>query len=128
MPQVLPEVRDIVQQKKRGVLFVMFGELTIKLRLHEPVSEGDAELDLFDVWDEWETTPNRMKVLKSLDELGISWQQCYGGDVYIDVPYDASLPAYQKLAALLESVDGSRIFPDVQFCYMPFESKYGSGE
>ena len=60
----------------------------------------------------------------------MAWQPCggfanvnvmppYMGFVYVDVPYDTALPEYQKLEAFLEQADGSRVFPDVLFCYVP---------
>ncbi|MBP6294389.1 MAG: hypothetical protein KA366_01525 [Hydromonas sp.] len=52
----------------------------------------------------------------------------YMGFVYVDVPYDTALPEYQKLEAFLEQADGSRVFPDVLFCYVPLDMAMNNAE
>ena len=107
--------------------------------MHEASAEDDADSGIFDVLHEWERTPNRQMVLDWLDEQGIAWQSCggfanvnsmppYMGFVYVDVPYDTALPEYQKLEAFLEQADGSRVFPDVLFCYVPLDMAMNNAE
>lgn len=45
----------------------------------------------------------------------------YRGQIYVDVPYDDSLPEYRKLADFLENPDGSARLPNAIFCYLPLE-------
>lgn len=139
MPQIIQYIDAIARQKQRDVLYLVFGERTVRAYMHEASAEDDADSGIFDVLHEWERTPNRQMVLDWLDEQGIAWQSCggfanvnsmppYMGFVYVDVPYDTALPEYQKLEAFLEQADGSRVFPDVLFCYVPLDMAMNNAE
>ncbi|MFL9913987.1 hypothetical protein PQR75_00980 [Paraburkholderia fungorum] len=45
----------------------------------------------------------------------------YAGEVFIDVPFDAVEPQYQKVQAFLEHPDGSMRFDDVKFYVVPLQ-------
>lgn len=139
MPQIIQYVDAIARQKQRDVLYLVFGARTVRAYMHEASAEDDADSGIFDVLHEWERTPNRQMVLDWLDEQGMAWQPCggfthvncmrpYMGFVYVDVPYDTALPEYQKLEAFLEQADGSRVFPDVLFCYVPLDMAMNNAE
>ncbi|MBP6241341.1 MAG: hypothetical protein KA389_00880 [Hydromonas sp.] len=130
MPQIIQYIDAIARHRQRDVLYLVFGARTVREYMREESTDDDADGDVFDTLDEWERTPNRQLVLDWLDEQGMAWQPCggfanvnvmppYMGFVYVDVPYDTALPEYQKLEAFLEQADGSRVFPDVLFCYVP---------
>ena len=139
MPLIIEYIDAIARQKRRDVLYLVFGARTVREYMHEASAEDDADSGIFDVLHEWERTPNRQMVLDWLDEQGIAWQSCggfanvnsmppYMGFVYVDVPYDTALPEYQKLEAFLEQADGSRVFPDVLFCYVPLDMAMNNAE
>ena len=139
MPLIIEYIDAIARQKRRDVLYLVFGARTVRAYMHEASAEDDADSGIFDVLHEWERTPNRQMVLDWLDEQGIAWQSCggfanvnsmppYMGFVYVDVPYDTALPEYQKLEAFLEQADGSRVFPDVLFCYVPLDMAMNNAE
>ena len=139
MPQMIQYIDAIARQKRRDVLYLVFGVRTVRAYMHEASAEDDADSGIFDVLHEWERTPNRQMVLDWLDEQGMAWQPCggfthvncmrpYMGFVYVDVPYDTALPEYQKLEAFLEQADGSRVFPDVLFCYVPLDMAMNNAE
>ena len=76
--------------------------------------------------------PIRQKIIDWLDVQGIGWQRCghfanvgmmmgYRGQLYIDLPYDQSLPAFQALQAFLENPDGSMRYPKVFLIYCPLD-------
>ena len=76
----------------------------------------------------WKALPIRQKIIDWVDAQGIGRQRCghfadvgsmmgYRGQPYIDLPYDKSCPAFQKLAAFLENPDGTMRYPEVFFIY-----------
>ena len=124
MPQLIEHIDAIARQKQRGVLFLEFRPVIV-----DP-DEDEAFWSQFDV--QWEEMPIRQHIIDWLNAQGIGWQCCghfanpslmvgYQGQIYIDVPYDKSLAAYQALEAFLENPDGSMRFPEVRFCYCPLE-------
>ena len=118
MPMVIEHIDAIARQKQRDVLFVAF---------HRSASATvDVEEILDDSRLEWETLPVRQQIIDWLDAQGIGWAPCghfadmglmmgYQGQLYIDVPYDRALPAYQAVQALLEFPDGRMQFPEATF-------------
>ncbi len=119
MPMLIEHIDAIARQKQRDVLYLVF---------HPEVSSETDENEL--VWrsDEvdWKTLPIRQQIIDWLDAQGIAWKCCghfanknlmmgYRGQLYIDLPYYKSLPAYQALEAFLETPDGSMRFPEVTF-------------
>ena len=118
MPMVIEHIDAIARQKQRDVLFVAFHR------------SAPATVDVEEILDdsrlEWETLPVRQQIIDWLDAQGIGWAPCghfadmglmmgYQGQLYIDVPYDRALPAYQAVQALLEFPDGRMQFPDATF-------------
>ena len=128
MPLLLEHIDAISRQKQRGVLYVEFHPLATNPEAGEGLSDQD-------VWawktmpdSAWQTLPIRKQIIDWLDAQGIGWQRCghfadvglmmgYRGQLYIDLPYDQSLPAFQALQAFLENPDGSMRYPKVFFIY-----------
>lgn len=127
MPMLIEHIDAIARKKGRGVLFVSFEP--------EMPDSSKSEIDgNFLPWldQDWDNHSVRKKVIKWLDKSGIEWQPCghfakpgvmlpYMGRIYIDVPYDATLPEYRKLEAFLENSDGSMRLPGMNFYYCPLE-------
>jgi len=127
MPCIIEFVDAISRKKQRGVLYVNFSP---EPRLGSNTDDDDI-FDLFPI-NNWETLPVRQQVIDWLNENAIAWQPCgsianpsvmlsYQGQIYIDIPYDKELPAYQKLAAFLENPDGSMRLPGVEFWHLSLE-------
>ena len=118
MPMLIEHIDAIARQKRRGVLYVVFDR---------PAPDNEDEiLNRCDL--EWQTLPIRQQVIDWLNAHGIGWKPCghfanvslmmgYRGQLYIDLPYDKSLPAYQALEAFFENPDGSMRYPEVLFFY-----------
>ena len=125
MPMQIDHIDAIARQKQRGVLYVEFPP---------SASEDQAGRDLsYENTQAWKTLPIRKQIIDWLDAKGIEWELCghfahvqlmtgYKGQIYIDVPYDPSLPAYRALAAFLENPDGTIRYPEVVFGYCPLET------
>lgn len=118
MPMLIEHIDAIARQKKRDVLYVVF---------HLPASgtADDDELERRSGID-WQTLPIRQQLIDWLDARNIGWQPCgpfanvcvmmgYCGQIYIDLPWDESLPDYLALQALLELPDGSMRYPEATF-------------
>jgi len=116
MPLLIDHIDAIARSKGRDVLFLTF---------------KDEEADPFGDSD-YEEHAGRIEIIQWLDENGFAWKECggianvnailaYAGQIYIDVPYDKTLPEYRKLEAFLENPDGTVRFDKVQFCYLPLE-------
>ncbi len=124
MPRLIEHIDAIARQKQRAVLYVAF---------HRPASERQEDEEIFRQFDvNWKTLPIRQQIITWLDAQGIRWQCCgdfanpnvmmgYRGQLYLDVPYETSLPAYQLLKNFLETPDGNMRFPEVTFGYCPLE-------
>lgn len=105
MPVLIEHIDAIARSKQRAALYLEF----------------DAGADA-----------QRAQMLAWLDAQGMAWRECgpfcdgtgfqsYRGQVYIDVPYDDSLPQYRTLRDHLEHADGSMRQDGVRFYYMPLE-------
>ena len=128
MPLLLEHIDAIARHKQRGVLYVEFHPLA----LNPEVGEGLSDQDVW-AWktmpdSAWQTLPIRQKIIDWLDAQVIGWQRCghfadlglmmgYRGQLYIDLPYDQSQPAFEALQAFLENPDGSMRYPKVFFIY-----------
>jgi len=122
MPMKIEHIDAIARQKQRDVLYVVF---------HPPASDHQNDDDISGLANEtWETLPIREQVIAWLDAQGIGWKPCghvadersmwgYRGQIYIDVPYDKSLPTFQSLEAFFEFPDGTMRFPQASFFYLP---------
>jgi hypothetical protein len=124
MPIAIEHIDAIARQKKRGVLFVQFHPIT---RTDEDACGLPGAPPV-----KWENLPIRQKIIDWLESHGIGWELCghfasehlmmgYLGQVYIDLPYDQTLPAYRELEAFLENPDGTARYPDAWFAYCPLE-------
>ena len=124
MPLLIHHIDAIAREKQRGVLFVVF---------HHPASAIKDEREIYDRKDLiWQTLPTRRQIIDWLDAQGIAWRPCgyvadlnsmesYCGQIYVDVPYDESLPAFRALTDFLELPDGSMRFSEATFLYLPLE-------
>ena len=128
MPLLLEHIDAIARQKQRGVLYVEFHPLALDPDAGEDLSEHDIM-----VWKSmpdsaWQSLPIRQQLIDWLDDQGIGWQRCghyaqvglmmgYRGQIYIDLPFDTKLPAFQALQTFLENPDGSMRYRGVFFVY-----------
>lgn len=112
MPELIEHIDAIARKKQRDVL-------SIRFYMREAIRGYDYRKD-----------PERQRVTDWLDENGIAWQPCgpvanenamqaYRGDIYVDVPFEASDAQFQKLQAYLEHPDGTMRHPSVTFEYYP---------
>lgn len=131
MPMLIEHIDAIARKKQRGVLYLEF---------HSPISENEDIEDEQSMFNDernmlnvvWETLPIRQQIIDWLDAQAINWKpcghiantsfmRCYCGQIYIDLPYDTSLPGYQSLEKFFEFPDGKMRFPEVTFCYLSLE-------
>lgn len=116
MPRLIEHIDAIARKKGRTVLYLEF----------HPQPFGEWKNYRF------EDDPMRMSVLAWMDAHGVAWQECgpfadlrvmapYLGQVYLDVPYDESLPEYQSLRDYLEHPDGTMRHFSVRFYAMPLD-------
>jgi len=109
---LIAHIDAIARQKQRDVLYVVFC----------PEQDGSA----------WQRLPVRQQIIEWLTAHGIGWQPCgpiadervmvgYRGQLYIDLPNDKALPAYQALEAFLENPDGSMRLPQAVFYCLPLD-------
>lgn len=122
MPQIIDHIDAIARQKQRDVLYVVF----------RPVSQSQPGSD-------WEEHPTRNAIIQWLDEKNMPWRPCagvanvnqlvsYQGQIYIDVPFDSTLPQYAELAAYLENPDGTMRLPGAVLAYLPLEHALQNAE
>ena len=132
MPLLLEHIDAIARQIQRGVLYLEFHPLA-------RAPQAGENLSAQDVWawktmpdSAWQALPIRQQVIDWLDAQGIGWQPCghfadvglmmgYRGQLYIDLPYDQSLPSYQALEAFLENPDGTMRYREALFFYCSLE-------
>lgn len=112
MPELIEHIDTIARKKQRDVL-------SIRFYTREAIHEYHFRRD-----------PERQRVIDWLDKNGIAWQPCgpvanenaiqaHRGDIYVDVPFDASNAQFQNLQAYLENPDGTMRHPSVTFEYYP---------
>ena len=121
---LIEHIDAIARQKQRDVLYVAF---------HPPASGRPDDEVIVDQADfEWKTLPIRQHIIDWLNAQGTGWKPCghfantslmmgYRGQIYIDLPFDAALPAFQALQALLELPDGSMRFSEATFICCPLD-------
>ena len=128
MPQLLEHIDAIARQMQRGVLYVEFHPLALDPRAGGNLSERDIMAWKTMPDSAWQALPIRQQIIDWLDARGIGWRPCghfaalglmmgYRGQLYIDLPYDKSLTAFQALQAFLENPDGSMRYTEVFFIY-----------
>jgi hypothetical protein len=116
MPQHIEHIDAIARKKGRAVLYLEFHPTAFK---------------------EWrnyrhQDDPTRAAVLAWFDAHDVPWVECgpfanpnvmapYLGQVYIDVPYDDTLPEYRALCEHLEHADGSTRHAGARFYVMPLD-------
>ena len=108
MPQLLKHIDAIAREKNRDVLFIHFEH-------YELSEEGEEDTDSV-----------RAIVIAWLEDHGIGYDLCmgleqegfvdtYAGDIYIDLPYDESNPAYRELSLYLEDDHGNMMIEGALF-------------
>ena len=128
MPLLLEHIDAIARQKQRGVLYVEFHPLALDPEAGENLSAQDIRAWKTMPDSAWKALPIRQQIINWLDAQGIGWQACghfadvglmmgYRGQLYIDLPYDKSLPAFQALQTFLENPDGTMRYPEVFLIY-----------
>ncbi len=81
---------------------------------------------------DWRKLSIRQQIIDWLEVRNIGWKPCgpiasvnvmesYQGQIYVDLPFDESLPAFQALDAFFEFPDGTHRYPDATFYYCPLE-------
>ena len=124
MPMRIEHVDAIARQKQRDVLYVAFHPRASDM----PDQEENLGTDDFD----WGKLPIRQQIIDWLEAQGIGCKPCghfaneclrmgYRGQIYVDVPFDASLPNFQALQAYLELPDGSMRFSEATFFCCPLD-------
>ena len=127
MPMLIEHIDAIARAKQRDVLYVVFEAESSR---SEKTAEDEEEVSFTENSIEWGKLPVRQQIIDWLECSGIAWQPCgnfaspnvlqsYQGQIYIDLPYDTSLPEYAKLAAFMENPDGTMRLPNAIFCYLP---------
>jgi hypothetical protein len=124
MPYTIEYIDAIARKKKRDVIYLEFTNGNVP---------SDAEMSPLDMPSvNWRELPIRKTIIEWLDANKIEWDLCghfastrvmasYRGQIYIDIPFDPGLPAYQTLAEFLELPDGTGRFPGVGFHYLPLD-------
>lgn len=129
MPYLIKHIDAISREKKRDVVFLMF---------EDPASDAEdgtqeEARSIFSAFNlQWEDFAVRNEIIAWLDANGFAWEPCghfanenvmmsYQGEIYIDVPYDESLPEYRKLGAYLENEDGTTRLPGARLCLVKLE-------
>lgn len=116
MPGLIEHIDAIARKKGRAVLYLEFHPQAHSEWRHYRIDD-DAM---------------RVSVLGWFDEHGVPWRECgpfanpnvmvpYLGQVYLDVPYDDSLPEYCLLRNYLEYPDGTMRHAGVRFYAMPLD-------
>lgn len=123
MPRHIEHIDAIARKKGRAVLYLEFHPKPFK------------------AWRDYryEDDPTRAAVLAWLDAQGVPWVECgpfanpnlmapYLGQVYLDVPYDDTLPEYRTLCDYLEYPDGSMRHEGVRFYAMSLDHAMKNAE
>lgn len=124
MPLLIQHIDAIARQKQRDVLYVAFEPIDPASRIDDD-SLGPGE-------SEQKFLPIRRHIIDWLDTQGIDWKPCghfadvgamrpHAGQIYIDLPYDNALPAFQALQTFLEFPDGRMRFADATLTCCPLE-------
>ena len=124
MPVLIEHIDAIARQKQRDVLYVVFHPPASGLLETEEV-QGAEDFD-------WGKLPIRQQTINWMDAQGIGWKPCgpianeqlmvgYRGQIYIDLPFEESLPAFRALQVFLELPDGLMRFPEVTLFYCPLD-------
>ena len=110
MPVLLEHIDAIARKKQRDVLFVRF---------NDPETQASVSAKLTAPPVHWRELPIRQNLIAWLDSNQIEWDLC--GQIYIDVPFDPSLPQCQRVLNFLEYPDGTFRFPEAELCCLRLE-------
>ena len=132
MPQLLEQIDAIARQKQRGVLYVEFHPRALAPQARENLSAQDVQAWKTMPDSAWQSLPIPQQIIDWLDAQGIGWRPCghvadvglmmgYRGQLYIDLSFDQSLPAYQALQAFLENPDGTMRYREALVFYCSLE-------
>lgn len=114
MPAMIEHIDAIARKNGRDALYLEFHPQT-RDEQRRYNHESDEKRDMVIAW---------------LDEHGFKWKACgpyadlrrmdsYRGQIYLDVPFDESLPTYCELRDYLENPDGSMRHDGVRFYALP---------
>ncbi|CAK0759072.1 conserved hypothetical protein [uncultured Gammaproteobacteria bacterium] len=118
MPQAIDHIDKIARDLQRDVLYIVF---TV-----DSAPKGRS----IDFLDEWHSLPIREQIISWLDTNNIKWRMCgpiasecgwraYEGQIYIDIPVDATNQSYHSLINYMEHEDGRVRWPHVIFYQLP---------
>ena len=130
MPILLEHIDAIARKKQRDVLFVCFNDP--ETQISEPATLTTSRVH-------WRELPIRQTLIDWLDSNQIEWDLCgpiasvngmpgYRGQIYIDVPFDPSLPQCQLVLNFLEYPDGTFRFPEAELCCLRLETAMQNAE
>jgi hypothetical protein len=119
MTMTIQHIDALAREKRRDVAYIEFRRPAARQRR-------------VDAWDDdklvtqWKDLASRRKIVQWLDAQAIGYQPCaefadegrmlsYRGQLYIDLPVDASSPAFQALTLFLEKPDGRARLAGVKF-------------
>ena len=124
MPVLIEHIDEIARKKRRDVLFVRFNDPETQISGWPTLTRSRVH---------WRELPIRQSLIAWLDSNQIDWDLCgpianvngmpgYGGQIYIDVPFDPNLPECQSVLNFLEFPDGTFRFPEAELCCLRLET------
>lgn len=124
MPRLIKHIDKIAREKNRAALFCSFESADTERRSVMKAPNHQHR--------EWETDVNRQELIEWLEGNGINWEACghfasesgwmaYGGNIYIDVPWDETDAQFVKVQAHLENSDGTPKNPQIKFWVVSLE-------
>jgi hypothetical protein len=131
MVMQIEHIDAIARQKQRDVLLVVFK--------NAPKPGGKSKHPKLFTKVKWEQMAIRDTIIKWLKAHGIDWQPCngiadfnsmmpYQGQIYIDLPFDESLPLFQELQQFMENPDGTMRYPEAILSYCPLDRAMENAE
>ncbi|WP_322073104.1 hypothetical protein [Burkholderia cepacia] len=122
MPEIIEHIDAIARQKMRDVLFIEFRR-----------TDGDGGRGPLVRGSEWSNLAVRRQIIEWLNDRRIVWRPCgdvanatvlrsYRGQIYIELPFDRNLTAFQELEAYLENPDGTMRLSGAWFCCLTHEA------
>lgn len=128
MPMLIETIDRIARIKARDVLYISFN---YDMLCPKENTDDDDNFNKMFSYD-YANCLVRQQLIDWLEQNQIAYQPClpfsssilmggYFGHLYVDIPYDESLPDYQKLSQHLETAEGQMKIKGLVFCYLPLE-------
>ena len=119
MTMTIQHIDAIAREKRRDVAYIEFRRPATRQRQANAWPEDNLVT-------KWKDLASRRKIVQWLDAHAIGYVPCaefadecrmlsYRGQLYIDLPIDASSPAFQALTRFLEKPDGRTRVAGVKF-------------